>query len=60
MCPTVLADQIYRNNFISAMEQWEMRTCIKFVERTTEADYVEMTEALRCEMQCTGLLFVVL
>ena len=31
------------------MEQWETRTCIQFVERTNERDYVEMTEDLRCK-----------
>ena len=37
------------------MDLWERSTCIKFVERTTEEDYVEMTEALKyvkCIVAC--------
>lgn len=51
----ILAGQVYRNTFRSAMEQWETKTCIQFVERTNEHDYVEMTEDLRCKHT---LLFV--
>ena len=43
VCVALTGDDV-RASFSKAMVMWERETCIRFVPRTTEEDYVELGE----------------
>ena len=47
-----------KNVILSAMREWEQSSCLKFVRRTTEKDYIEFFQRRRVSVFPLSRLFL--